>query len=1140
MKICRLSFANVNSLAGAWDIDFENPSYSRGLFALTGPTGAGKTSVLDAICLALYGRTVRENISKDGNEVMTRGAATCWAEVTFETGGKRYRCRWSQNRSRGKADGNLQAAEWGIAEADGQRLPLANQIRAVATKIEELTGMKFEQFTRAVLLAQGQFDAFLQAKTNERADILEKITDTGIFSKIGNAVFERNREEAGKLRALEDELGHISVLTREDREQLNGRVVDGRTRRAATLAGLEQLEKQRLWLEALAKRKADLEGVEARWKECSARHETARPELERLACAESARKLDLELQALDSARLAGAQSERDLAERRSQADASAREWKAAVDEVASASAHAEACERAEAEGLPIILEMRKLDAQIEMVAKEVQMSEEALEMSRLRLEKEKEAQSKAQQEHAAAESERRTAQEYCQQNAGDAKIGDDLGPILANHAAWQEVRHQADALQRKAAERGEKLTQATALVSASATAKQNEEAAVEREDAVIREKQPELEAAQRVRSAAEDEKIKAEKEQEEKKPRLAEQLELAERKVLLVRDVLSLEERRKALADGDECPLCGSKDHPFAQGKTPEMSLADQERKAIQAEMAKLDKAVAAARKKYDVAAKAVESNRATVDRCIQAYNDAKQRSGLAVQALELASRAEESARQEAAASTQQAKDAACGADEAWKNIADRLAVLGLSGAKAEQWAEIVASLKRRREDYERQTKVVEGAAVKIDGALNAVAESLSRVQEAETAWVALRAVCEEKSTARNAQATQRQAAYGDKRPDEEDARLRKAKADSSAALHAATTRRAKLEEAVSQAGKEVERAERALASSIASMESAMKLGTEKWCAAGFADEAHIRAARWTDADVNQAAALQKRLESEAAEIKMQREAYARLLAEEHAKALTESTAAEVEAEMVAKRTLRDAEDGELRDWEAQAKQDDENRARLTTRGAALEAQKTVCTRWSQMNEWIGTSGGMRFKQYAQGITLNLLLKTANPFLEGMTDGRYVLRWDAKEEEDLLPWMVDRDQADAIRPVSNLSGGERFMVSLALSLGLSGLAGGKLRVDSLFLDEGFGTLDSNALDRAIGVLGQLHQTHGKLIGVISHVEQMKNQIATKIEVSKMGRGRGKLAGPGVSEIKMETPAPKPAKAPKEKKEKKAS
>lgn len=111
MRILQVRFKNLNSLVGEWEIDLTHPAFaSDGIFAITGPTGAGKTTILDAICLALYGRTPRLNkVTKSGNEIMSRQTGECFAEVTFETQTGRYRCHWSQHRARKKPAGELQA-----------------------------------------------------------------------------------------------------------------------------------------------------------------------------------------------------------------------------------------------------------------------------------------------------------------------------------------------------------------------------------------------------------------------------------------------------------------------------------------------------------------------------------------------------------------------------------------------------------------------------------------------------------------------------------------------------------------------------------------------------------------------------------------------------------------------------------------------------------------------------------------------------------------------------------------------------------------------------------------------------------------------------------------------------------------------
>ena len=176
---------------------------------------------------------------------------------------------------------------------------------------------------------------------------------------------------------------------------------------------------------------------------------------------------------------------------------------------------------------------------------------------------------------------------------------------------------------------------------------------------------------------------------------------------------------------------------------------------------------------------------------------------------------------------------------------------------------------------------------------------------------------------------------------------------------------------------------------------------------------------------------------------------------------------------------------------------------------------------------------GLLTDRYAQGITLRQLLRHANPHLLAMSQGRYAMVWlpainadkettekdDAKESPPppLVPTIVDNDQARALRPVSNLSGGERFQVSLALALGLSEMSGAKVRVDTLFLDEGFGTLDSKTLEAALDTLTRI-QRDGKLIGIISHVAALGDRIRAKIHVTKRGGGRSMIDGPGVTAL----------------------
>ena len=221
MRILELRFKNLNSLYGEWIIDFTDANYlDNGIFALTGPTGAGKSTVLDAICLALYGATPRlSRISKSTNEIMSRQTGECYAEVMFESQAGRFRCHWEQRKARKNPDGKLQEQEHQVAEAiTGKVIEVKKSL--VLAVIEEKTGMDFDRFIRSMLLAQGGFDSFLKADTEQKSRILEQITGTEIYSKLSVRVHERLREEQEKLALLKAEVAGMISLDPEQEQQI--------------------------------------------------------------------------------------------------------------------------------------------------------------------------------------------------------------------------------------------------------------------------------------------------------------------------------------------------------------------------------------------------------------------------------------------------------------------------------------------------------------------------------------------------------------------------------------------------------------------------------------------------------------------------------------------------------------------------------------------------------------------------------------------------------------------------------------------------------------------------------------------------------------------------------------------------------
>jgi exonuclease SbcC len=241
------------------------------------------------------------------------------------------------------------------------------------------------------------------------------------------------------------------------------------------------------------------------------------------------------------------------------------------------------------------------------------------------------------------------------------------------------------------------------------------------------------------------------------------------------------------------------------------------------------------------------------------------------------------------------------------------------------------------------------------------------------------------------------------------------------------------------------------------------------------------------------------------------RDAHTRLAAE-RASARTDATR-EI---LMDEQTTLSARMGALREELTRARIALAEQERVRTQRRKLDddiaAQRRTHARWDALHGLIGSADGKRYRVFVQSLTFELMIGHANRRLREMTD-RYVLVQGTTSGLELD--VIDAWQGGERRSTRNLSGGESFIVSLALALGLARMAGRRVRVESLFLDEGFGTLDDEALDTALQTLAGLHQD-GTLIGVISHVGALKERISTQIQVARLTGGRSALAGPGVT------------------------
>jgi exonuclease SbcC len=303
MRILAVRFKNLNSLTGEWYVDFTHPAYaSDGIFAITGPTGAGKTTILDAICLGLYGRTPRlDRVTKSGNEIMSRQTGECFSEVTFETQVGHFRCHWSQHRARKQPEGELQQARHEIADADSGAV-LESKIAQVGAFIERATGMDYDRFTRSMLLAQGGFTAFLQASPDKRAPILEQITGTEIYSRISIKVHERRNAERDKLDLLQAELKGIRLLTDEERIEQQKDLQEQQTREAEISGRVESLRRAALWLERVAVLEKEIGNLDKEYEDAETRIRAFEPEAKKLERSRRALALEADYRGVASLR----------------------------------------------------------------------------------------------------------------------------------------------------------------------------------------------------------------------------------------------------------------------------------------------------------------------------------------------------------------------------------------------------------------------------------------------------------------------------------------------------------------------------------------------------------------------------------------------------------------------------------------------------------------------------------------------------------------------------------------------------------------------------------------------------------------------------------------------------------------------
>ena len=1277
MKILAIRGTNLASLAGAFEVDFQaEPLASTGLFAISGPTGAGKSTLLDALCLALFDDTPRlrnaggrgielpdvgteTTLPNDRRNILRRGCAEAQAEVDFRgNDGVGYRARWSVRRARSKANGKLQQSEMSLCRIEDLQ-PVGGRLKSeVLPAIAARIGLSFEQFTRAVLLAQNEFFTFLKAGEDERATLLQTLTATDRFEVLSRRAYERNKLEQQKLEALKAQLEHQQPLAAEERAHIN----EARAGTKAALAEQEALEKQ-LQTQLQWHRELDL----AREREAEARAMLDRALAQR-AAASPRREHLARVEAVQPARAMVAETER-LAREHGSATARVAQAEAAVEAAASlvatanagriaADAALAAAESVQQHFHPLIARARQLDTEIAALRPEHAKAARAREEAAAALAK---ACNDA-DGNAAARSARLTrlaaAQAWLAASAQLAPLAEGWikWDSLLEHAAierrarlaaraklqqlTQQARSEADALKAavitQSATAQELARRETEVAAVTNALKCFDVATLAARRSGLETKQQAIQSAERTwrdlcaiqaqrndlasQCEAQREAVAANQRRgaELRVLRPAAEAAFAQAdqgwKVVFEATQASVEALRAQLRPDAPCPVCGGADHPYVarhpafddaltrlagerercQSVLHELTIEEQalakdtaararQRAEIAPRLAALDQQQVvlhdawrdALRNLGELFAPTPGNDGAAVSTWLAACNTEVRRAAQGLAGDEAAYRHAQEKRQAAQQALDDSRKAEHGARETvtrLQSAADRTAAALQSAAEMQAQCEIRledllaqldaahlqpagnertwraaweadpaayhAGCRQSVAEWSAQrdaTTTLQAEIGKLDteavGIARLVEQANLRQRQADAAADELRRTLDAKEAARRTVFAGMTLAAQSGPPTTLPAdtlTVAEIEAALDGALAAARQRRDACEQAAKEAGQQLASCQSTLAELT---RQAATIAESARCAAATLDEWLVAFNRQQNQQ-NEIAnldltALHFLLAQDAAWIATEREALQQLeaaiasanggldrmrhLREAHerghgpAPSPVADTPDAMQAALAASVIDIAALRNKLGEFDLALRRDDEVREHSAKLVEAIEAQTRAARIWWQMNELIGAADGKKFRNYAQQLTLDILLAYANAHLKDLAR-RYRLE---RVPNSLGLMVVDQDMGAEQRSVHSLSGGESFLVSLALALGLASLSSHRVQVESLFIDEGFGSLDSDTLRVAIDALDSL-QSMGRTVGVISHVQEMTERIGTRIHVKRLPGGQSQV------------------------------
>lgn len=1190
MKILKIKSLNINSLKGEFEIDFEKFLKDESLFAITGPTGAGKSTILDVITCALYGRTARLT---NPNELMSRHTGECLCEVEFEVKGKVYRSSWSQKRARKSPDGAFQSAKMELSVVESGKI-LESLISKVPKYIEELSGLDFDRFIQSMMLAQGSFDAFLKAKENERSSLLEKITGTQIYKQISQEIYQTYIRKNDEIKLDESLLGNIELLSNEVITEKTSILNNSKVQKLELDTKENELKKVINWLENLQKLETDNTKYIQEFEQVTLEKENKKEDFNRLDLANKALNVQPIYQEKNSLTQITNQDKEKLEKLQKELEDLKQLLESTTNESLKSKDELDKEKISFDTNSKKLQEVRTLQTKIESKLQNIKELENKISSQNEQKTKLNEDLKVLKTNQEKIENDLKTINDYLIKNKNDESLKEEISLISKNVNDYKDVIKLLKQIEEKL--QNNSLNEKTLQDSFTKAKKEFDEIKVlfDAKDKEYKEleiqtsnfNQKESNNRDRLKSIEKlitsideykrllDSILKEEniisfskdesktiKTNIEEKTKLINEIQTHIQTLNDKREaellIAKYESDRVNLKEGEECFLCGSKEHPFVNHKksvsadettsiiAQKKQIFDEENKAlrtIELNLSKLETKIESSTLELNKLSK----NKEEIEQVFSSLNfvltdDSKTNLEEEKQLLEDELRNIVKIRDEKEkvliqrdnlqkelntkqtfvlqneqelyklkSSIEQLQN------EQIQNISKKQSLeeelskvyskyeLIFDEKFEENFRTIVSkkdsfikneTLKKeldlKLQNLTIQLKEFDTKIISIESSLKIDAEQLSKIstetKELQTQSKVILDVSD--LNIFDKEITSKFNTINEKYNF-----LSKELVNLNSKNESLNTQIKELNQQQINDNKKLEETKQNFNNAL----------TEN----SFSSKEEFEKALLSKELREELSFVCKAIEEKYTQIQTLKIDTAKKLSEQKELNLTDKELQTLSDELKELQTAIDELQKSIGSLEKELEINASNMKKHEDKIKELENKKEAFKVWIKLNEMVGSASGDKFAKFAQGITLDQLIYLANKHLQILSP-RYELQRSSDSSKLLEIEIIDSFQGDVVRPVSTLSGGESFIVSLALALGLSALASQKISIDSLFLDEGFGTLDSDSLELALNALNQL-QSSGKMVGVISHVEALKERISLQIRVIPKGDGTSGL------------------------------